>query len=157
MVNGLSVNSSSSSGARMFVYHHVVGAADPATYNWALGLTVKWGGGITAYRGVNTATPLDAAVVTAVDASYTAAAITVPSITTSSNGAMLIGGIGFDSGTPGTTAPSGWTEHWEAGGGQIAEFAARTQASAGATGPATWTFATVKGSGAWRTALKPAG
>lgn len=157
MVNGLSVNSSSSSGARIFVYHHVVGAADPASYSWTLGLTVKWGGGITAYRGVNTASPLDAAVLTAVDASYTAAAITVPSITTSSNGAMLIGGIGFDSGTPGTTAPSGWTEHWEAGGGQIAELAATPQTSAGATGPATWTFATVKGSGAWRTALKPAG
>jgi PKD repeat protein len=157
MVNGLSVNSSSTSGARIFAYYRVVGASDPASYTWSLGMAAKWGGGITAYRGVNQATPLDSPVVTAVDTSYTATRITLPSSTTATNGAMLIGGIGYDSGTPGTTPPSGWTERWEAAGGQIAEGADRTQATAGAAGTATWTFSTARASGAWRAALKPAG
>jgi hypothetical protein len=157
MVNGLSVNSSSSSGARIFAYYKVVGASDPASYTWSLGSAAKWGGGITAYRGVNQATPLDSAVVTAVDTSYAATSITLPSITTASNGAMLVGGIGYDSGTPGTTPPIGWTERWEATGGQIAEGADRPQATAGSTGTATWTFSTARASGAWGAALKPAG
>ncbi|WP_426989731.1 PKD domain-containing protein [Pseudarthrobacter sp. Y6] len=157
MVNGLSVNGSATSGARIFAYYHVVGASDPASYTWSLGTAAKWGGGITAYRGVSQATPLDSPVVTAVDTSYSATSITLPSITTASNGAMLIGGIGYDSGTPGTTPPSGWTERWEATGGQIAQAADLPQATAGATGAATWTFSTVKASGAWRAALKPAG
>ncbi|HEY8699878.1 MAG TPA: PKD domain-containing protein [Arthrobacter sp.] len=152
VVNGLAVGS----GARVFVYYHVVGSADPASYTWTPSTAVKWGGGITAYRGVNQATPLDSAVVTGADTSYTATSITLASITTASSGAMLIGGIGFDSSTPAASPPSGWTERWEAAGGQIAEEADKTQAAAGASGTATWSFSTAKGVAAWRTALKPA-
>jgi hypothetical protein len=86
------------------VYYHVVGSADPASYTWNLGTAAKWGGGITAYRGVNHTTPLDSPVITAVDTSYTATGITFPSITTASNGAMLIGGVGCDS-----SSPAAWT------------------------------------------------
>jgi PKD repeat protein len=156
IVNALSINSSSSSGARVFVYYHVVGSADPSSYTWNLGTAVKWGGGITAYRGVNQSTPLDSTVVTAVDTSYTATGITLASITTASNGAMLIGGVGFDSSSPAATPPSGWTERWEAAGGQIAEEADKPQPTAGASGTAAWTFTAAKAAGAWRTALKPA-
>lgn len=95
---GTSVNSSTtatlslsvSSAARIFAYYRVV--ADAASCTWNLSTAVKWSGGVTAYLGVNEATPLDSAV-----------------------------------------------------------------ATAEATGPATWIFKTVKGSGAWRTALKPGG
>ena len=146
-----------SSGARVFAYYRVVGSADPATYSWTLSTAVKWGGGMTAYRGVDTTTPLDSAVATAVNTSYTATSIAVPSVTTASNGAMLIGGLGFDSSNPAATPPTGWTERWETAGGQIAEQADRTQATAGATGTATWTFSSAKAVAAWRTALKPAG
>jgi hypothetical protein len=156
IVNGLSIASSSTAGAKVFAYYRVVGAADPGTYTWTLSKAVKWGGGITAYTGVNTTTPLDSAVATAVNTTYTATSITVPGITTASNGAMLIGGLGFDSSNPAATPPTGWTERWEATGGQIAEQADRTQATAGAAGTATWTFSTAKAVGAWRTALKPA-
>jgi PKD repeat protein len=156
IVNALPVNSTPSSGARVFVYYHVVGSSDPASYTWTLSTAVKWGAGITAYRGVNQVTPLDSAVVTAVDTSYTATTITLPSITTVSDGALLIGGVGFDSSTPGASPPSGWTERWEAAGGQIAEQADQAQTAAGASGTATWSFAVAKGVGAWRTALKPA-
>ncbi|MDQ0755116.1 PKD domain-containing protein [Arthrobacter sp. B3I4] len=156
IVNGLGINSSSSSGAKVFSYYHVVGTSDPGSYSWTLSTAVKWGAGVTAYRGVNNTTPLDSSVATAVNTSYSATSITAPSITTASNGAMLIGGVGFDSGSPGATPPSGWTERWEASGGQIGEAADKPQATAGASGTATWTFSTAKAVAVWQTALKPA-
>ncbi|WP_197515679.1 PKD domain-containing protein [Arthrobacter sp. U41] len=156
IVNGLSINSSSSAGARVFAYYRVVGPSDPATYTWTLSTAVKWGGGMTAYAGVNNTTPLDSSLATAVDTTYRASSIAVGSVTTATNGAMLIGGLGFDSSNPAATPPTGWTERWEAAGGQIAEQADRVQATAGASGTAAWTFSTAKAVGAWRTALKPA-
>lgn len=157
IVNGLGINSRSTAGARVFAYYRVAGSADPATYRWTLSKAVKWGGGITAYAGVSNTTPLDSAVTTAVNATYTATRITVPSVTTTRNGARLIGGVGFDNATPGATALTGWTERWEAAGGQIAEQADRMQTTAGASGTATWTFSAAKAAGAWSTALRPAG
>jgi hypothetical protein len=153
ITSGLSIGS----GARVFAYYRVVGSADPASYTWRLSTAVKWGGGITAYTGVNTTTPLDSAVTTAVNSTFSATSITVGGVTTASNGAMLIGGLGFDSSNPAATPPTGWTERFETAGGQINEQASRVQATAGATGTATWTFSTAKAVAAWRTALKPAG
>jgi RHS repeat-associated protein len=127
IVNALGINSSDTSGARVFAYYRVVGAHDTANYTWTLSKAVKWGGGISAYTGVNTTTPLDSAVVTAVDTTYAATSITVGSITTATAGALLIGGLGFDSSTPAATAPAGWTERWEPSGGQVAEQADRVQ------------------------------
>lgn len=155
-VNALAINSSSTSGSRVFAYYHVVTSTDPASYAWTLSRAVMWGAGVTAYRGVNTTTPLDSSVVTAVNTTYTATSITAPSITTASNGALLIGGVGFDSRNPAANPPTGWTERWEAAGGQIAEQADMTKATAGASGTATWTFSTAKAVAVWRTALKPA-
>jgi PKD repeat protein len=149
-------NLSISTGARVFAYYKVVGSADPSSYSWTLNTAAKWGGGVTAYRGVNNSTPLDSGVATAVNTTYLATSIAAPSITTASNNAMLIGGVGFDSSSPAATAPSGWTERWEATAAQIAEQADRLQATAGATGTATWTFSTAKAVAVWRTALKPA-
>jgi len=157
MVNGLSINSTSTSGARAYVYYHVVGASDPASYAWTLSAAAKWGGGITGYRGVNNTTPLDAPVVTALDGSYNATSITAPSTTTASNGAMVIGGVGCDCAAPMVSAPpSGWTQRWQAAGGQIAELAGKVQATAGATGTATWTLSAARAVVAWQAALKPA-
>ncbi|MDR6559388.1 PKD repeat protein [Arthrobacter pascens] len=157
IVNGLSINSTTTTGARVFAYYRVVGSGDPASYTWTLSKAVKWGGGITAYDGVSNTTPLDSAVTTAVNATYTATSITVPSVTTTRNGARLIGGVGFDTAIPGATAPTGWTERWEAANGQIAQQADQPQATAGAAGTATWTFSAAKAAAAWRTALRPAG
>lgn len=153
IVNGLSV----STGARLFSYYHVLNPSDPATYTWTFSTAVKWGGGITAYRGVNNSTPLDSSVVTGVDTSWTKTSLTLGSITTASNGAMLIGAIACDCASPLFTAPSGWTERWEAAGGQEAEHADAVQAAAGSTGTATWTFSAARAVAAWRAALKPAG
>lgn len=156
MVNGLSVNSSGSSGARLYSYYKVVTSSEPASYTWSLSAARKWGGGVTAYRGVDTATPLDSSVVTAVNTTYTATALTLPSITTASGGAMLVGGLALDSANPAVSAPSGWVEQWESAGGQVAEHASGTQAEAGATGPATWTLSGTRAVGGWRAALRPA-
>ncbi|MET4591928.1 hypothetical protein [Arthrobacter sp. 754] len=152
MVNGLSI----SSGARTFAYYHVVGAADPANYAWTLSSAVKWGAGVTAYRGVNTTTPLDSTIMTAVDTTYAATSISLGSINTASDGAMLIGGAACDCGTPVFSAPSGWTERWEAAANQLAEEADAVQATAGASGTATWTMSAARAVAVWRTALKPA-
>ncbi|HEY9357580.1 MAG TPA: PKD domain-containing protein [Arthrobacter sp.] len=157
IVNALGINSSPTSGARIFAYYHVVGPADPQSYGWTLSSPVKWGAGLTAYRGVNNATPLDSPVATAVNATYQATSITAPSITTASPNAMLIGAVGYDASTPGIAPPGGWTERWEAAGGQIAESADSVQPVAGASGTATWTLGAARAVAVWRTALKPAG
>ncbi|MBE4718273.1 hypothetical protein DAD99_09025 [Pseudarthrobacter sp. AB1] len=156
LVNALSINSGSTSGARAFAYYHVVGATDPASYSWTLSTSVRWGGGVTAYRGVDNANPLDGPLTTAVDTTYSATSITVPGSTTATNGAMLIGGVACDCASPVVTAPAGWTGRWEAAGGQIAELADRVQTSAGSTGASTWTLSAARAVAAWRTALKPA-
>jgi PKD repeat protein len=157
MVNALSVNSSSTGGARVFAYYHVVTSSDPASYTWKLSSAAKWGGGITAYRGVDTTTPLDTSVVTGKQTSYTGTSLSLPSVTTTRAGAMLIGGVGLDSGTPSLVSqPSGWSERFEAGGGQIAEQADRVQDTAGASGTATWTVSSARAFSGWRTALRPA-
>jgi hypothetical protein len=152
IVNGLAV----ATGAKVFAYYRVVGTSDGTSYTWNTSTAVKWGGGITAYRGVNTSSPLDSAVSTKVDATYTASSITVPGVTAASSGALLVGGVGYDSSTPGITAPTGWTERWEAAGGQIAEQADILQAAAGASGSVTWNFPVPRGAAAWLAALKPA-
>ncbi|GAB5078270.1 hypothetical protein [Arthrobacter sp. AD-310] len=153
LVNGLTIGN----GARIFVYYRVAGTAEGASYTWSTSTAVKWGGGMTAYRGASTSSPIDSMVATRVDTSYTATSITLPGVTTASNGALLIGGVGFDSSTPAASPPTGWAERWEAAGGQIAEQADKVQTSAGASGAATWTFSGAKAAGAWQTALRPSG
>lgn len=155
MVNGLSINSSASAGARIYAYHHVVAAGESGPYNWVLSSQQKWGAGITAYRGVNNATPLDTSVVTGVNSSWSGTSLTLPSISTTGNNAMLIGAVGLDSGSPIAAPPSGWTQEWQAGGGQVAALADKVQPAAGASGPATWTLSSGRALGGWRTALKP--
>jgi len=71
---------------------------------------------------------------------------------------MVIGGVGCDCAAPMVSAPpSGWTQRWQAAGGQIAELADKVQATAGATGTATWTLSAARAVAAWQAALKPAG
>jgi hypothetical protein len=156
LVNGLSINSSTSGGARLFVFYRRVTASEPDTYTWTTSSAVKWGGGMTAYRGVDPVTPLSAGPVTAVDASYLATSITLPSLTTAVSGSMLIGGVALDAATPGVSQPPGWAEDWEAAGGQIAEQASRGQSSAGPTGSVTWSWGPPRAAGGWFAALRPA-
>ena len=145
-------------GATLFVYYHVVSnaGAEPSSYQWTLSSAQKWGGGVTVFRGVDTANPIDVAPQTAVSNS-SVTSITVPGVTTSRPGAMLIGGVGADGSTATTTQPSGWSEAWEnTGGGQIAELAYKAAPTAGASGAGTWTLSQGRALAGWMSALRPA-
>jgi PKD repeat protein len=147
------------SGAEDFAYYHVVAAGEnAASYSWQLSAAQKWGGGMTAYRGVNTSNPLDVATpATKIDGSGTATSITLPGVTTVTNGAMLVGGLGADGGTATTTPPATWTEAFDSVGAKMSEHAYKTQSTAGASGSATWTISGARAMAVWMTALRPAG
>jgi PKD repeat protein len=150
-----SVASQSTSGARLFVYSHVVGGSDPGSYTWTLGTAVKWNAGIAAYRGVNTTTPWDTAPTTAASAAA-ATTLVVPAVTTQTAGALLVGGLAVNSSSAGVTPPTGWTEALEATGIQVTEVAHKPQATAGSSGTGTWTLTGAYYAAGWMGALKPA-
>jgi PKD repeat protein len=147
-----------STGARVFVYYHVVtnAAAEPASYTWQLSAAQKWNAVVSDFHGVNATTPFDTAASTRVDTTYSATTVAVPGVTTATSGAMLVGGVGLDSSATGITQPSGWTEGGEGTGAQVAELASQARPSAGATGTATWTLSNAAASAGWLRALRPA-
>jgi PKD repeat protein len=144
--------------AELFASYHIVGAGEsPGSYRWTLSTANKWGGGITAYRGVDVSHPLDLApAVTTIDGSGTATSITSPGVTTATDGAMLIGGLGADGATATTTPPAGWTEAFDSVGGKMSEHAYKSQGTAGPSGPATWTISAPRAMAVWITALRAA-
>ena len=146
------------SGARVFVYHHIITdvATEPASYRWDLSAGQKWNAVMTAFSGVDTANPFDSSPSGTVDTTYRTASLTVPGVTTVTAGAMVIGGVGLDSSAAGVTAPSGWTESGESSGAQTAELAHRSMSAAGASGDATWTLPKATASAGWLRALRPA-
>jgi PKD repeat protein len=146
------------SNARVFVYWHVVGdlAAEPDVYGWQLSAAQKWNAVTTGFSGVDTTNPFDTAPSTAVSTSYTTAAVTVPGVTTTTPGAVLVGGAGMDSSAAGVTQPTGWTESAESSGAQTAELANRALPNAGPSGAATWTLPKATAAAGWARALRPA-
>jgi PKD repeat protein len=144
--------------AELFAYYHVVAAGElPGSYAWTLSTANKWGGGITAYRGVDASHPLDlTSAVTTIDSSGTATGITSPGVTTVTDGAMLVGGLGADGATATTTPPAGWTEAFDSVGGKMSEHAYKSQGTAGLSGPATWTISAPRAIAVWMTALRAA-
>jgi PKD repeat protein len=145
-------------GARVFVYSHVVtdAAAEPATYTWTLSTAQRWGAVMGSFRGVDTTNPFDTAATTKKDTTYTSAQLIVPGVTTVTDGAMLVGGVGLDNRTVSINPPTGWTESGESSTGQMAELAYQARPTAGPTGNATWTLTAAAASGGWLRALRPA-
>ncbi|WP_280658632.1 PKD domain-containing protein [Geodermatophilus sp. DF01_2] len=146
-----------STGARVFVYSHVVAdaAAEPTSYSWTLSAAKKWNGAMTGFHGVDPAAPFDTAASTRVNAS-SSRTLTVPGVTTTTPGAMLVGGAGPNSGGVGVAPPTGWTESVESRGGQIAELAWQERPTAGATGTASWRMSYSIQAAGWLRALRPA-
>jgi len=146
------------SGAEVLGYYHVLGLGESGTsFSWALSTAQKWGGGITAYRGVDQSHPLDiASPATKVDGTGTATSIALSGVVTVTDGAMLIGALGADGATATTTPPTGWTEAFDSVGGKMSEHAYRAQATAGASGSATWTISSARAMAVWMSALRPA-
>jgi myo-inositol-hexaphosphate 3-phosphohydrolase len=138
---------------KVFGYYHVVGASEPATYTWSLSGTVKNGGGIARYSGVDVAQPLDAGPTTSSAASGTSAVL--PAVTTSAPNAMIVGCVGINSSAAGTriTSPGGMNEAWDVGGKRH-ELADGVVPSAGSTGTRTWTISASRAWAGWLVALR---
>ena len=140
----------------MYAYYHVAGAGEPAGYTWALSTSVANSGGIARYSGVSNTSPLDTPAVNA-SSSAGVTSLSVPGVTTTRPGAMLIGAAAINSSvtTIFITGPSGMSERWDLGG-KRQEYDDEVQPSAGAGGARTWTFSSGRAAVAWLAALRPA-
>jgi hypothetical protein len=139
---------------RVMGYYRVAGASEPATYTWTLASAVQNGAGIARYAGVNAGQPLDGGPTTASAGSGTSAI--VPGVTTSAPNAMLVGCVGINGSSTSTliTSPAGMTQAWDLGGKRH-ELADGIAATAGPTGPRTWTFSASRAWAGWLVALRP--
>jgi len=91
---------------RQTIYTHVVGTGEPASYTWTWSTAQAAAGGILAYGGVSTVTPVN---VSGGQANVSATSVTAPSVTTTKAGAQLVGFFGTGAATT-FTAPGGMTE-----------------------------------------------
>jgi hypothetical protein len=139
-------------------YYKVAGGAEPTSYSWSFDSSRRALGGIAAYTGVNTTTPVDASA--GQGNSISSTAVTAPSITTSVGNTMVVGLFGlFDFAT--FTPASGMTERWDFTVNNPAgmAFAATTElrSATGATGGRTVTSSFADTSIGQLIALRPAG
>ncbi len=124
---------------RLAIYTRVATAAEPADYTWAFSAQVASSGGIQAYSGVDTVSPVDDA---AGQATPNGTSHATPSITTTSSNSMLVASF---TAAPEVrwTPPAGMTERFDirAGGGAGSGTSGtdQVQAAAGATGAKTAT------------------
>jgi hypothetical protein len=100
------VRRDSNSAMAQAVYRHVVGPSEPASYTWSLSSSQAAAGGIIAYAGVSTVTPVD---VHGGQINAASTSVTAPSITTTRPGGQLVGFFGT-AGNTAFTAPAGMAE-----------------------------------------------
>jgi len=138
----------------VFGYYKVATASEPANYQWTLGSAVTNGAGIRRYTG---ASGPDGPASTAAGAATTLAP-TVPGVTTTTPGAMLVGCMGINSSSATNTidSPGGMTQAWDIGGRRH-ELADGRQATAGPSGGKAWTLSAAREWAGWLVALRPAG
>ena len=124
------------SGATIFSCYHVVAASEIGTtsWTWTLDSAQKWSGGMVAYSGVDAAKPLDSTVRTGTGTG----SVSVPAVTTATAGALVVGGLGADSGKVTGTVPTGFTQSWVNTAGQIADSAYRATTAVGSQPATTW-------------------
>lgn len=134
---------------RVYGYYKIAGTSEPDTYRWRFTSSITSGGGIARYTGAG---GLDGTVSTAAGAS--AASGAVPSITTATDNAMLVGCMGINSGSPTITigGPTGMSQAWDLGGKRH-EFDDGLQPTAGSSGAKTWTFSASREWAGWLAAL----
>jgi calcineurin-like phosphoesterase family protein len=145
---------------RQDIYYRVAKANDPASFTWTLGRNRRLAGAISTYSGVDAARPVDADGAKLESAG--GATLTAPSITTTTQGAMLIALVAVNS--DGTiSAPAGMTERWEVASrfpGQprsaVTEGSDEILTAAGATGTRRATTSTAGAGIAALVALRPA-
>jgi hypothetical protein len=145
------------SASTLAVFYKIAGSAEPAAYTFTWTAVQQAAGAILRYTGVETATPINA-FATAIG---TSAAPTAPSVTTSVADTMVVRIFGADDNET-IAPPAGNTERVNlqstTGTGTTSlGVADRTQAAAGVTGSAAFTYGDNEEWRAMTVALNPSG
>ncbi|MFN0318437.1 MAG: hypothetical protein ACKVQA_25710, partial [Burkholderiales bacterium] len=142
--NLLDLRSTATAGGQITqaAYWRLAGAAEPATYIWSWTGARVVSGGITAYRSVEPASPIDAS---GAQTTNNNATIALPNITTNSINTMLVALLG-SSRASSHSAPTGMTERYDVNSGAgvagvTTSESDQNQAAAAATGAKTATIA----------------
>jgi hypothetical protein len=83
--------------------------------------------------------------------------LTVPAVTTTLPGAMVIGAVSINSSNASLliAGPDAMTERWDLAGKRH-EYDDVIQAAVGSSGEKTWTFSSARAAAGWLAALRPA-
>jgi chitodextrinase len=117
-------------------YWHLVGASDPASYTWTFSSAQISVGLVLAYRGVDSANPIDAS---SGQANASSTSVAAPSVQVAASGSMLVDFAGLAANAS-VSPPTGMAERVEAAGGRSTKIigeASDAPVSAGATGTKT--------------------
>ncbi|MGC0236699.1 hypothetical protein [Arthrobacter sp. SD76] len=133
---------------KVYGYYKVATASEPTGYSWTTTSTTS-GGAIARYSG---ASGPDATATTA--AGGAASSGTVPSVTTTTANAMLVGCMSVNSSSVTLNSPAGMVQAVEAGARRF-EVADGVQAAAGASGAKTWSFSSAREWAGWLVPLRP--
>jgi len=120
----------------MRIYHKTAGASEPSQYLWGLSQAQRWAGGITAYRGVDPTSPIDAFG----SQTSSGTSVTAPSINTTLDDARLVAIFARQSRSA-ISQPAGMAERWDVAdtgpGGDNAGVASEAADEAGGTAGST--------------------
>lgn len=149
-------------GNMITAYWHVVTAGEaaspPATFNFVWSSSLAGNAHLAVFRNVDTTTPVDVVYASVTNGTATK---TVPSITTVTDGALVIGGAQLQSASSqSVNVPSGWYEiqnssTQNAGRGGVLGLEGN-QIPAGAAGTAAFTQTSALNGYAYQVALRPA-
>ena len=100
------------------IYWHLSSSAEPATYtwtiNWSPGAWLGYAGGISCYSGVDPINPIDLNAPNGAGAfTIGGTSISAPSITTSSNGDLVLLALAANDSANTWTPPGGFTTRWQ--------------------------------------------
>jgi hypothetical protein len=142
------------------IYTKIAGSSEPTSYTWTYGSETwdEMGGAIAAYSGIDTTTPVEVYS----EFGTTHANFKALSVTTLSSNAILVAIAGTGEwafANSVTTPPAGYTQraYVQTGGSGGVLLADKTQATAGASGDATFTPSDLFFVVTYHMALKPAG
>ena len=107
------LNTVNSTLARQIIFMKIATASEPASYTFTFSSSIRAAGGIAAYAGVNTATPLNGTPAGNICSSSCGATINVPSVTTSVQKTMVLAFLGKTNNNPALGQVSNMTEHWD--------------------------------------------
>lgn len=135
-------NNTSGNSSALAVYYKVAGASEPSTYSWTFSSSTGSAGGIRAFSGVDTSSPVD---VEGGRTTSSSLSHPTPSVTTRFAGSMIVTSHEFSSSAT-FTPPSGMAEAFDissqtsmGSGGVAIEGAYQLQLAVAATGTKTAT------------------